>query len=501
MTTCRTYTIEKAPTPGFTVTAGQYEGVGSFNTTLHVSYSAGAGQIVRIVNSDPITGDSCLPTDIPLDANGDAIVPYQVIGTHTIYVIKITGTGGENCCTSFSHTLCQYSNYITFTLAASELTSIDISSPTTSIISKDIIQFTAICKDQLTNTMTCPILKWNSSDSSVGTIDSSGLFTALDIAYQGTTDITASSGDVKSNISMVTVTPPTIPHYTGNIYFVSNPSNAQIMLAPTGQTPIYQNTNTPSTISDLPIGMYDYILKKTNYNDYISPQPVTVSTNQTTNVTANLIPAEGCILFISNPSNAQIWLAPSGQTLVDQGVTTPALICELSLGEHCYKLVLPGYEDKTGCTTLGVGQGNTITENLTHVPHVSQVSSITISPISTTINIGDTQQLIATCKDQNDNIITCPTVAWNSSNVNVGIIDQSTGIFLAIGEGTTVITAISGTISGIATVNVTPSVITPVQFGIIGNINDAALMLAGAMLLSVMMVKYQKVQIEQIPVL
>ena len=73
MVTCRTYIIEKAPTPGFLLTANQYEfiGEGTFNTTLHISYSAGANKIVRIVNSDPISGDSCLSTDITLDTSGN----------------------------------------------------------------------------------------------------------------------------------------------------------------------------------------------------------------------------------------------------------------------------------------------------------------------------------------------------------------------------------------------------------------------------------------------
>jgi hypothetical protein len=66
------------------------------------------------------------------------------------------------------------------------------------------------------------------------------------------------------------------------------------------------------------------------------------------------------------------------------------------------------------------------------------------------------------------------------------------GIFTAIAQGST--------ISGIAIANVIPSVVTPpTQFGLFGNINTAALMLTGAMITSVMITKYQKVQIEQIP--
>lgn len=400
MVTCRTYTIEKAPTPGFTLTAGQYEGIGPFNTTLQISYPAGAGQTVKIVDSGP-TEDTCTGTDIPLDGSGNATVPYSVTGTHTIYVIQKTGTGGEICCTSFNQTLCKYSNYITFTVAA----------------------------------------------------------------------------------------PP--PLYTGNIYFASNPSNAQIWLASSGQTPVYQEVNTPNIISNLPIGLYDYILKMANYNDYTGS--VTVLTNQTTNVTANLIPAEGCILFVSTPPGAEIWLAPSGQTPVYQGVNTPALVCGLNLGEYCYKLTLSEYEDKIGCTTLEEGQGNTITQNFIQIP---VLRSIIISPISISIKVGESRTFTATCKDQNNNTMICPSLTWESSDTNVGIIDPNTGIFLALGEGTTVITATSETVSGIAIANVTLEV---VEAGILsfGNVEKAALLIGLALLSATLITRGTPIKIVQ----
>ncbi len=372
MVTCRTYTIEKAPTPGFTLTADQYEGIGSFNTILYISYPVGAGQIVRIVNSDSISGDSCLTTDIPLDGSGNATVPYSVTGTHTIYVIKIIGTGGENCCVSFSQTLCQYSNYITFT-----------------------------------------------------------------------------------------VTPPS---GTGNIQFLSNPSGAQIWLAPTGQTPTYQDKTTPDTVSNLPIGDYDYILKLTNFNDYISTQPITVIKDQTAIVgPINLVPAEGCIYFTSSPPGAQIFLDATPETVINTGFVTPKLICGLSLGQHCYKLVLPGYEDKTGCITLESGEGQIVTETLT--AEESVLTTLTVSPSSVTITVGNTQQFIAICNDQFDSTMTCPTITWSTTDTTIGTI-SNTGMFSGLAEGTVTVQAISGTIIGTAIVIVS----TAPPGGIVGDI-------------------------------
>lgn len=54
--------------------------------------------------------------------------------------------------------------------------------------------------------------------------------------------------------------------------------------------------------------------------------------------------------------------------------------------------------------------------------------------------------------------------------------------------------------SGVAIANVTSSTGgQPTQFGLLGNINTVALVLAGAMIASVMITKYQRVEIEQIP--
>ena len=70
--------------------------------------------------------------------------------------------------------------------------------------------------------------------------------------------------------------------------------------------------------------------------------------------------ATGNLSISSTPSGARIWLAPSGQTLVDQGVdTVPGgqLILNLDIGNYDIKLVLIDYIDWT--TTVFVDTGLT----------------------------------------------------------------------------------------------------------------------------------------------
>lgn len=87
------------------------------------------------------------------------------------------------------------------------LTSITIAPASVSVSLNGTAQLTATCKDQNVNTMVCPALTWTSSDQSKATVDSTGKITGL---ATGTTSVTAKSGSVVSNISIVNITAPPV---------------------------------------------------------------------------------------------------------------------------------------------------------------------------------------------------------------------------------------------------------------------------------------------------
>src|SRR6266581_1540670 len=62
---------------------------------------------------------------------------------------------------------------------------------------------------------------------------------------------------------------------------------------------------------------------------------------------------------------------------------------------------------------------------LTKAVAVVPVSSVTVSPASTTLQVGQTVQLTATPKDANGNPLTGRTVTWSSSNPSVASVDGS----------------------------------------------------------------------------
>ena len=82
------------------------------------------------------------------------------------------------------------------------------------------------------------------------------------------------------------------------------------------------------------------------------------------------------------------------------------------------------------------------------------ITTITVSPATSSVVVGNTQTFIAAPKDQNGNAITA-SITWSSSNQNVGTINANKGVFTAITAGTTTITATSGSVYGTATATVT----------------------------------------------
>jgi len=80
--------------------------------------------------------------------------------------------------------------------------------------------------------------------------------------------------------------------------------------------------------------------------------------------------------------------------------------------------------------------------------------SIVVNPSDSSVAAGSTQQFMAVLLDANGMFIP-GTVSWTSSDPAVGTIDPVTGLFTAIGVGTTTITAQNGTITGTTSITTT----------------------------------------------
>jgi trimeric autotransporter adhesin len=105
-----------------------------------------------------------------------------------------------------------------------------------------------------------------------------------------------------------------------------------------------------------------------------------------------------------------------------------------------------------GTTTItAASEGKTSTSTVT----VSQgaVARVEVTPASLSMQVGQTQQLVAAAKDANGNVITGKAVVWASDNLAVATV--SGGSVLARATGTAAITATVDGISGRSAVTVT----------------------------------------------
>ncbi len=88
-------------------------------------------------------------------------------------------------------------------------------------------------------------------------------------------------------------------------------------------------------------------------------------------------------------------------------------------------------------------------------------TSVTVSPASVALEVGENQRLNAEVRDQNGDLMTGTTVSWSSANPQVAGVNEW-GTTWAGKVGTTTITARAGTASGTATVTVSSATSTPV---------------------------------------
>lgn len=156
-----------------------------------------------------------------------------------------------------------------------------------------------------------------------------------------------------------TLTPSTQTPTVGKgcISFGGTPQGAHIDGTDTGQV-------TPAIICGLSLGSHTYELSLEGYQSITGS--TTLGTGVGNNITAGLV-QYGSVTFVTIPSGAEIWLAPTGQALVDQRVTaspTGTTVTDLLPGSYEYKLALAGYQDTTGGFTVISGQ-NTVLPQMT----------------------------------------------------------------------------------------------------------------------------------------
>lgn len=134
----------------------------------------------------------------------------------------------------------------------------------------------------------------------------------------------------------------------GSIYVSSSPSGATAILDGS------ESRQTPASFGGVFPGSHTISVSYPGYQQYITY--VTVTSGQTTNVFASLVPSQntGTLRVTSTPSGAGIY--------IDEGYRgeTPTTVGNLVQGSHNVRLRLAGYQDYVTTVVINAGQTTTI---------------------------------------------------------------------------------------------------------------------------------------------
>src|SRR5439155_193222 len=163
----------------------------------------------------------------------------------------------------------------------------------------------------------------------------------------------------------------------------------------------------------------------------VSPASATVQVGQTVQLTATPKDASG------NPLTGRAVTWSSSNTAV-ASVDGNGLVTGGTSGSATITATSEGQSGTSSITVSGVA-----------------VSSVTVTPASANLPVGQTVQLTATPKDANGNPLTGRMVTWSSSNNSVASVTSS-GLVSGGAAGSATITATSEGQSGTAAITVTP---------------------------------------------
>lgn len=117
--------------------------------------------------------------------------------------------------------------------------------------------------------------------------------------------------------------------------------------------------------------------------------------------------------------------------------------------------VVTGHTVGTAQITASSSGVTSLAANLNVITATTAVASVSLTPINSTIKVGQTQQFTASAVDASGNTVSGVTFTWHNQSAGVAIVGTN-GLATGIAPGTTMINASVGTVSSpTATLTVT----------------------------------------------
>ena len=485
-----------------TITIGATNGTIEGTTTLTVNPAVIAPVLTSVTvtpaTSTIVAGSSTQLTSNPLDQN---LIPF--VGATTAWsssdtavaTVDInglvtgisTGTSTVTATATMGTTTVTGTSLITVTPSTVNpvLTSITISPVNPSIAIGSTTQFTATGLDQNgVALVTQPLFDWTSSNMNTGTIGlDNGMFTAV-AAGTSTITVTSEGTTVLSTTTTATVSAP-------------------LVLTTINVAPVNPSINVGSTTQFTAIGLDQNgaALATQPVFTWTSSNPSVASVGSTTGIatgasvgTTTITATSGTVTGttvltvnapVFTPVLTSITIAPVNPTLA---VGSSTQFTAVGLDQNGVALVTQPLFDWTSSSstvgTIGLESGmfSALTAGTTTimvsteegtVPVVSATTTVTvdapvvnpvltsimIAPLNPTLAIGNSTHFTATGLDQNGVALAVqPLFDWTSSNTTTGTIGLDNGMFTAVANGVSTITATAEGITPVVSASTTVTV-------------------------------------------
>jgi uncharacterized protein YjdB len=360
------------------------------------------------------------------------------------------------------------------------IATVAVSPNTANTTTGQTVKLTAVGRDGAGNAITGSSFAWTSSNTSVASVDASGLVTGV---APGNVTVTATAGgksgtaqvSVTNPIASVTVSPASASVTAGQ----STPLTATakdaggVVLSSRSFTwsssnPSVASVNSSGVVSGVTSGTATITAtaegKSGTAQVTVTPAPVS-----NYKVTAVVTGAAGGSIQSLSPDGKIRCFKDSGQTGNYAG---PGGACTATYpsGTKLRIQAFRGSADfrftgwSSACTQAGTNDVCEVSINgdisigagFDHnTPPPALPASVTVTPGSANVAVGQTVQLSATVRDAGGNVLNGQLITWSSGNANVATVSSS-GLVTGRGTGTVSISASTGGRVGSSTITVPP---------------------------------------------
>ncbi len=427
-----------------------------------------ASVAVSPASANLTVGQTTQLTATPKDASGNPLTGRTVTwSTSNAAVAAVSGsglvTGGAAGTATITASSEGQNGTAAITVTVVPVASVTVSPAAATVLVGQTVQLTATPKDANGSPLTGRVVTWASSAPAVATVSASGLVTSV---AAGSATLTATS-EGKNGTATITVTvvpvasvsvSPAAPSLQvgGTVQLIATAKDSAGNVL-TGRVVTWASS-APGIATISASGVVTGVAAGT-----ATLTATSEGKNGTATVTVTIVPVASVSVSPAAPSiriGGTVQLSATtkdsaGNVLTGRVVTwassAPAVATISASG-----LVTGVAAGSATLTATSEGKNGTATVAVTVVP----VSTVAVSPASSSLPVGQTVQLSATTKDSAGNVLTGRVVTWASSAPAVATVSAS-GLVTGVAAGSVTVTATSEGKNGTATVTVT-AVIVPV---------------------------------------